>query len=802
MNNEDQIKYSKKDILKFAAQFDGVLIYKTNAFRLLQLPVTVTDREITRRKQVIDISTKTQAFIPDGPGKLLPKDLTDNSVDINLLVESLREPLARFNQEFFWFWPLPDNKYNFDPALSALATGDSTRAIEIWKEPSSYPKTKAVGLHNLAVYYHFLALDESTQCDPEELLYNWNTSHQNWKELVALDDFWSLLDNRVREINDPRLTLNHVNQLRQATLTIISYTNAKEAARIAESGNNEGVRSLLEAFNKALGDSSDSANILKLALALNRERLEIAGSLVEEKSKTDPAHVDNVVEALLVEGRKQLKIIKAILPKGHPDFDLFKSELLQRSLNGIDAFFKKTDDWQRALELIKFVDQFNLSAKFRIEVVKRVDGLNEFGKISNYWCCKGYYNDELPLTLFQELERARKAFDHQDYDEAIRILELLTIENTHNPNLVCKAINPPLAQALHRNAQIHIQKGMENFEGPRSVIERIQQNIKMKSSVCLNTAYAALTNDLQNYSRYGQLHCMCCLNPIYGQYVVGQSKELKIVLCLVCNKHDEEELSLRKAKALPFLKKASALLLRASKLRPENKAVTEDLDTVQSLGNKIYNLNFTGADQSDPPSTKRQPPSTPNTPIQPPRPPANYSSGNYRNGGDHAKTPWGIIFFTLIVIVLCVIIGFSISKDSPSPKPTTRPQISMTKSPTKRPTAIPTKKPTKKSTVVTVKTPTSSCRSWNTITLKDVGKYVCVTGTIRKTYWGDWNLFFLTFTDDLTKFRLYMDGGVYIKDVIGRCVEVKGYVKNQANIPMIELISDKSGYISNIQNCK
>ena len=88
------------------------------------------------------------------------------------------------------------------------------------------------------------------------------------------------------------------------------------------------------------------------------------------------------------------------MPEGSSEIISIREDLLDRSLQGIDAFFDKTDDWERATSLVKIAKQFAIKAIEKEDIKTKVEQLQEFGAKQSYWHCKGYFNKELPPDLF------------------------------------------------------------------------------------------------------------------------------------------------------------------------------------------------------------------------------------------------------------------------------------------------------------------------------------------------------------------------------------------------------------------
>jgi len=779
MTIEKQGSSAQPPNLQFVSQFKIDEIYKKNAFRLLQIPVTATDRDITRRKQNLEISRKTGAPVPDGPCKIFPLDPGDNHLDLNNLVDSLRDPVRRFYQEFFWFWPLSTDKNNPDPALLALAIESIDQAKEIWSDNHSDPREYAISLHNLAICNHFIALNNEYQNEQGESFF-WQEAYRNWSDLSVLTDFWSLLSNRVREVNDPRLTHSLVAELRQSTLSIIAYSNAQEAMRLAQKDDFNGATALI---GHILDKKSDfpGSDILKLAVSEDRERLLTNSSLVKQKAKNDPAHCDDAIDALLVESKKQLQVINVISTKETSDFKTLRSEITKTAFDAIETYMEKTDDWQRAIELVNKISDLPTNKKIEEQIKEHLESYAEFGEKQNYWHCKDYFNNGIPRDLFDELENAREAFDRQDYERTITILEPLLLSHSNDPNLVRKAIHPPLVMTLGRLARDLVGKAFSLLDTERSVIKRIFKNIRNKNQQCLLSLVAVKNNLIDVYSRRNQLYCCSCLVNIYGAYYTGEKDELKYIICERCYQKDRAELELIKKQTQTYFIRAKDLLTRANSLQPTNQVITGDLETVYDILEKLFNISKPKKEGA---SRAGAPP--PRIPSYPPSSGVNEPKRKM-SGGVKALIIIGII----AAIFACILIW-----DSNQNNTTTYP----TSTSTPRPTAIPTKRPTNTAVVFTS---VPSCRSWREIKASDAGKNVCVTGNIYDAYWGNnaQTVYYMTFSDAANSLRLEMLGGRYIPDIVNDCVIVEGTVNVVDAVPIIRIEIQSDGRTSNLYDC-
>lgn len=628
------------------SQFSNESIYEVNSFRLLQIPVFASDSEIRKRKTELELAVKLQRPYPDGKCKIYPIDLSADHLDINKIASDLQDPVKRFYQEFFWFWPIREGD---DPALSALSIGNITNAIEIWENYYSGPREKAICLHNLAIYYHFMGLRSPNETSTRDLQENWSNVFTKWRDLSCLLDYWSLLKNRVRQINDPRLKESQVTDLQQSILGLLEYSNTQKIIDLIEKSSLD-YAEVLMANNKA-ENRNISIEIRKHALSKNRERLLTAIQMTEAQVNSDTSHSDASIEALLTSGYQQYKIIKAVVPDDKSEIVTLGDGLIDTAVQGINQYFRKTDDWVKSIELLQMINIRHSEMKKNENIVELISTYKEFGKKQNYWHCKGYYSKSLPQDLFDSLENAYTSFEREDYQSTINMLENISSKYCNQPDLIKNVINPPFALSLSRLSDKHFHKGIEYLQQERLIISSILGNIRSKNVLCMSSFNAVYQNQIEIQARRGLLYCMSCLvNISYGRYYVGEtdigdSKTVKFVICESCYYKDKRDIESRKESAKIELIKSRDSLIKANQKHPKNQVVSENLEYVNSLLDKIYGISSPMINQVTKPTSSSP---NPRPPISTSQPQSGSNAGN--NGCLNVIAIIGII----AVVVFCL----------------------------------------------------------------------------------------------------------------------------------------------------
>jgi hypothetical protein len=216
-------------------------LYANNAFRIIGIHIDATARDIAKqmaqrklRAELGDTSTGTNPLFGDDAPSI------DRQRDAEL---QLRDPAARLVHELFWFWPMDGRGCASDPALHALAAGNTATAEKLWRAMESNPQSGGIASHNIAVRWHIAALQLESKLTgkPDEksretLAQCWNSSLKRWNRLRSDDAFWHFIAARVVALDDPRLSLGHVAGLRRHFAAAIGGINVELVIKHTESG--------------------------------------------------------------------------------------------------------------------------------------------------------------------------------------------------------------------------------------------------------------------------------------------------------------------------------------------------------------------------------------------------------------------------------------------------------------------------------------------------------------------------------------------------------------------------------------
>ena len=356
-------------------------LYRVNAFRVLELPVDATAREIARRAEMLKVMEKLGASAPKQNGPLA----LDPAPDANAIrdaVQRLHDPERRLVDEFFWFWPWQLGQGKNDPVLKTLAAGDVKAAHRVWRSGEQQSSDGNVSMHNIAVLNHVIALHlehasrsrQLTESQVKARDSGWQHAFKRWQVLLEYEGFWSRLTARIRDHNDPRLTTGVARRFRMTLPLALLSINAQLAVQATERGDSREAKRHRRIILKSGFDPSAMDGALRRALKPIRERVKTFCRTADSEADADPENADKVTRRLLDQTGPLLGILDCLLAADDParsasgssvvaapDSSLASGnalrdgahdEVAQATLQCQVTFGAKTDNWKVSLDLL------------------------------------------------------------------------------------------------------------------------------------------------------------------------------------------------------------------------------------------------------------------------------------------------------------------------------------------------------------------------------------------------------------------------------------------------------------------
>ena len=376
-------------------------LYHRLPFRLLELPTDATVRDITKRRQVMEMAARNQLAAPPGPAQWLPPASPPDDHDVREAGHALQDALRRIVHEFFWFWPLRPGER--DEALQALHAGDAGLAVQHWESVAEGDAgALAAAQHNLAVmsFYGALETDHKIISTPEHRtkdrlargLEHWSNAWGWWNHVLEGNHgLWDRVGDRIRAINDPALPPDAVLGLRQHLPAALAVVHLRSVLRLQGAGMDAQARQSMQclALDGSLQPALEEAR--RTVLDPLRKTISDACDQAEKQAAQDKEKGTEILDALLERTSRPLEQISGLVPDKHPLRESARDQVALAALTCQITYGNKTEDWktsEKYLERILAIASGD-TAKQRISKNLEIVRKNREGSalLTQCWFC-------------------------------------------------------------------------------------------------------------------------------------------------------------------------------------------------------------------------------------------------------------------------------------------------------------------------------------------------------------------------------------------------------------------------------
>ena len=408
-------------------------LYRKNLFRVLQLRVTASARDVQRREERRQMELKignAQASASDGPLTLTPPP---NEEALKVALQQLRTPVKRYLAELFWLWPSPNAA---DKTLALLEAGDLAGATKLWSSDLSAPDAQMIARHNLAVLVHMQALDaeaqsangkvSKSQADGCQIL--WQRALVHWRDLLADDDFWRAASVRATAFNDPRLTTEVVGAIREDLAPRLLSINVRIAITAAEQSDKATIGQHMKLVAASGFNEQQREDAIRIALEPLQEQIRQAIKTAKANWRRSPRLGNRHIRAMHGSCGKALSLIDSLFESEKTKNDRSNNAFVSLSaslhdtvanaiLEGQIQFGKVTNDWVESISLLQLARSVAVGEFMRSKLDENIKTVKENEKSANDWCAPGYW--DLPESTLAVFEAARERARLGDFDGAL-----------------------------------------------------------------------------------------------------------------------------------------------------------------------------------------------------------------------------------------------------------------------------------------------------------------------------------------------------------------------------------------------
>jgi len=392
-------------------------LYRRNLFRVLKVGIDVSPREVRRKQQSDALQKKYGKAQGNGQGGRLALLPAPNEEQERDALDRNANPLKRVMDEIFWFWPVQGGDTN-DPALKLLSEGKPNAAAEYWNKLALSKSPDGVAAHNLAIFYHLLALDidgnspnaSSSETIPQQLAELWKRTYSNWWLTLETEGFWDRAKQRVQEQSDPQITIGLVRRIRETLPKALLSLHASLALKAAELGKKDDAGRLIGILRDSPFPPSQVTEAIRESLAGVRDRMEVHCEESKAKAKSSPESAKEVIWELLDHVREQLKIVDLLLPLEDPVRQGICSQAAEAVLVCQIVFGNTTKDWEESLKMLEATLPLSgtASTRQRVELNLTIVRSNFEGSRC-FFCRTGHAKDgcEHEMKMYGNVRRER-----------------------------------------------------------------------------------------------------------------------------------------------------------------------------------------------------------------------------------------------------------------------------------------------------------------------------------------------------------------------------------------------------------
>ena len=356
-------------------------LFRKNSFRVTGLLVDATTREVARHTDGLLMRAELQQD-PHTNGAAFPLKPPPSLDDIREAIQRLKTPEQRIVDEFFWFWPEEYGDSRSDPAIQALAKGDSQSAIEIWSAKERSEPYSLTAKHNLALVYHVHALDwenysvkHENDIGPdrrEKITEYWKKSLNRWERLFGNDKFWEIFATRIRQLDEPSLTAGVARRMRAALPQALNKINAELAVAFAESGKTDIARAHIQLMYETSPSRVIVEKAAELVLTPYRNRLKDQNQRAKAAADKSPATAHEAARTIIEHTLPMLGLFDLFFgEEEHVQKEIF-DEAARTAVNCLVTYQRETGDNATFVTLLERTMPLTTSEEVQARILKNI----------------------------------------------------------------------------------------------------------------------------------------------------------------------------------------------------------------------------------------------------------------------------------------------------------------------------------------------------------------------------------------------------------------------------------------------
>ena len=390
-------------------------LYDRNAFRILELSVEASEREITRRRELVEKSARGNFPVPPGPASIVPLRPPPDEYTARDAARAILDAEQRLAHEFFWLWPLQAepsnnssadevaNKHNLAVVFHCAALAAEKRLIDHkaqLRRTGVAPSGPTGPQKELADRW----LEPITALEQSADAY-WRAATENWRFVVESEDFWNRVTARIRSLDDPSLTTGAARRLRHTLPVLLTVINVQLCLQALERGDEHQA----ERHIARVRGSPLPSEAIEEGIRLSVEPIRSQLKTFCDAAPADPAEAttaDAVADRLLEQSKPPLSYLEFIVRKSSVQraYQVLQAEsdqVANIAFSRIVDYGYKTKKWKRVRDLLcRLPTDVSTSVAERIGKYRAIIDENVAGEMC--WFC-GQNERIVSYTVHQQM---------------------------------------------------------------------------------------------------------------------------------------------------------------------------------------------------------------------------------------------------------------------------------------------------------------------------------------------------------------------------------------------------------------
>lgn len=412
----------------------GPDIYSRNAFRLLAVDVDATGRKIKRNETELQSALEV-GELAEEYGEFLRPDPLPSREELLQAGRVLADARQRFVHEFFWFWPLQWGQSHTDEALKCIQANQVSEAQRQWENLAGGDGEAAwAARHNLAILGHWKAIDQEREIltsinlgglseqTRRQFDSHWDFAFRYWESLCANEEFWSLQVERIRTLNDPRLTVGFLRDFSQWLPIAFDNINADLAVAYCDRQMYDRARDHIQIMKATNAGHDDvDASLRRVMKPLNGRIDHAVATATYQLHNNKTAGKQRCLELFSTVGRI-LNILEVLLGSESQEFTDTCDRVAQSMLQCQVAYGNETQDWASSLELLDAAMQIARGSRMRARLQENIHIVRQNRQGDLCWFCESCPKENehaVQVTLKRSVTWADIKSNPAPYREAV-----------------------------------------------------------------------------------------------------------------------------------------------------------------------------------------------------------------------------------------------------------------------------------------------------------------------------------------------------------------------------------------------